>query len=404
MSVLPKDNRTHWDFRRFGIRDGEQLDAIGLVKRTGFEPDRFIPLVNVAAGAWLRQAETAAQDELRAAAAACRAKKIPAINRNLKVVRPFGFDASVLYASRWPVLFKELETPETAQTAQEWGAQNIQPLLRKMRGEPPSYVACLVADGDRMGKAIDSLATPGANRTFSRALAAFPQRARQIVEEDHLGSLVYAGGDDVLAFLPVATALSCAEALAQAFQAALQGTVTSDRTPTLSVGIGIGHVMEMMGSLLALGRDAERVAKNAGRNALAVIVDKRSGGRRQFAQPWTSEPVRRMKLDAELLGGRLSTGKVHELEALLRRFPVPRPAPEENAEDPAFVAAAFVAYANDALKHTGDARAQTSLADLGITGGIDDYPGLRVAVRTAIDRVLVVRTMREAGFDEKKAE
>ena len=54
--------------------------------------------------------------------------------------------------------------------------------------------------------------------------------------------------------------------------------------PTLSVGLGIGHVLESMGDLLELGRRAEKRAKGADlpirerRNALGVIVDKRSGG------------------------------------------------------------------------------------------------------------------------------
>ena len=55
VSVLPRaKDRKHPDFRRFGIRSQEELDAVGLVKRTGFDPERFIPLVNVAAGHWLQ--------------------------------------------------------------------------------------------------------------------------------------------------------------------------------------------------------------------------------------------------------------------------------------------------------------------------------------------------------------
>lgn len=394
VSVLRQDGRTHADFRRFGIRTGEQLDAVGLVKRTGFEPEQFIPLVNVAAGAWLRRAATTAAKELDAAVAACAARKIPRVDRRLAVIRPFGFDASVLYRSRWPAVFEELAEPEPTAAARLWGAEHIGPLLDRMKGGPPPYVACLVADGDHMGKAIDSLADEMENQWFSRALARFLQQARQIVEDDHFGSLVYAGGDDVLAFLPVATAVACAEQLAAAFRSVLSRAVSAELAPTLSVGVGIGHMMEAMESLLSLGRDAERAAKSAGRNALAVICDKRGGGRRQFAHSWTTDPVRRLRDDATLLADRLSTGKAHELEALLNRFPAPASA------DPAAesLAVAFVAYANDALAHTGEQAAVVTLDDLGITGVGMDYTALHGAVRTMIDRILVVRTMREAGF------
>lgn len=404
VSVLPQsEDRKHTDFRRFGIRAGEQLDAVGLVKRTGFEPDRFIPLVNVAAGHWLQRALQTAQGELRAAATACKDKGIPAVNRDLKAVIPFQFDASVLYPSRWTTLFSELETVKDTQTAKiaeaarSWGQDHIRPLLKAMNGEPPSYVACLVADGDHMGKAIDTLKTPDENQRFSRALGKFPRCARVIVENDHCGSLVYAGGDDVLAFLPAATALPCAKALAEAFRAALDGTVPTHLTPTLSVGIGIGHVQDTMASLLQLGRNAEGAAKDAGRDALAVIVDKRSGGQRQFAQSWKSDPLLRIRDDIALLDGALSTGKVYALEAMLKRFVTPKTVTAETAN----IAAAFVCYANDLLAHTGEGDTKTSLAEFVAAPASGDYAGLRIAVGAAIDRLLAVRLMREAGFDGK---
>lgn len=404
VSVLPKnEDRDLPAFRRFGIRAGEQLDAVGLVKRTGFAPDQFIPLVNVAAGDWVRRAEQTNGELLTKTAITCGPKKIPAIKRDLKVIKPFRFDASVLYPSRWPTLFSELEDAEDAIAARAWGEDNIRPLLKAMKGEPPSYVACLVADGDHMGKAIDTLKWPEDNQAFSRALAKFPGQARTIVEDDHLGSLVYAGGDDVLAFLPVATAVFCAKALADAFHAALKDIVPVG-TPTLSVGIGIGHVLDPMASLLQLGRDAERAAKDSGRNALAVIADKRSGGQRRFAQSWKCDPAKnireplvRIQLDMELVEEKLlSTGKVHALEALLDRFPKP----DAREFDPESAAAAFVGYANDLLRHTGEGNANISLDSLGVARGLE-YAKLRAAVRDTIDRVLTVRLMREAGFNGK---
>src|SRR5690606_23114537 len=38
---------------RYRITDSEQLDAVGLVKRAGGEPDQFVPVVNVALTSWL---------------------------------------------------------------------------------------------------------------------------------------------------------------------------------------------------------------------------------------------------------------------------------------------------------------------------------------------------------------
>jgi CRISPR-associated protein Cmr2 len=210
VSVLASD-RSDPNFARLRIASGEQLDAVGLVKRAGFDPEQFVPIINIAAAPWLSQASALTPDEFGALGAACEKLGLGRIVRDLPMVRYFRHDASVFYPSRWPSLFDELGCRD-ANKARDWGERNVaKPILAKLSqgvGAPSPYVACLVADGDYMGATIDALSDPEKHRAFSRALAAFPERARTIVEsERHLGSLVYAGADDVLAFLPVATAL-----------------------------------------------------------------------------------------------------------------------------------------------------------------------------------------------------
>ena len=80
---------------------------------------------------------------------------------------------------------------------------------RAGRGEPLPYYAILVADGDGMGEIIKKQKTPSAHRVLSKALDGFARSARSIVEE-HDGRLIYSGGDDVLAFLPLHQAIECA--------------------------------------------------------------------------------------------------------------------------------------------------------------------------------------------------
>lgn len=385
VSVLKRD-RSHEDFRRFRIGETEQLDAVGVIKRTGFEPEQFVPLVNVAAGEWIWRAARAAPAELEKLAAACAGRSVPKIHRAVQVVAPFPFDATVLYPERWAPLFKAQFSVTDTKIARSWGEAHVRPLLRAMRSEPPSYIACLVADGDRMGAAISALPGPDANRKFSELLAQFPTGARQIVENEHLGSLVYAGGDDVLAFVPTVLALSCARALAEKFRKLLEGAVPAEVVPTLSVGLGIGHVMEPMSGLLALGRDAERAAKAGGRNALAILVDKRSGGRRQTVLSWHDDPLARLKQDRGLLDGRLSTGKVYELEMLLKRMPDPDGA----ADIPANAAAALFAYANGTLIHSSEGSDGVQLDELGVHPDAN-YAHLRADMLRAIDRLLIAR-------------
>lgn len=259
VSVLAADRKSP-EFKRLRISAGEQLDAVGLIKRAGFEPEQFVPLVNIAVARWLKRAADEAPEALAALRSACT-PNIPRVVRvDLPVAQLFGFDASVLYPSRWAPLFKELETAKDAAQARQWGETHVRPLLKRMGDDPPPYVACLAADGDNMGKAIDRRRRAEDNQEFSRALAWFPRDAREIVEQRHCGSLIYAGGDDVLAFLPAAAAADCADALQRSFRQKLSNFASTEG-PTLSVGIAIGHVIEPMSLLLELARDAEREAK-----------------------------------------------------------------------------------------------------------------------------------------------
>jgi CRISPR-associated protein Cmr2 len=152
----------------------------------------------------------------------------------------------------------------------------------------------LHADGDQMGKAIGELTTPEAHRAFSERLAHFASEAGRIVAQ-HNGALIYSGGDDVLAFLPLDTALACADALRRVFKQTVNGPSAKEDGVTLSVGLAIGHYGEHLQELVQWSRDAEKAAKNAGRNALAVALHTRSGGGEPVTvtASWQSNPLDR---------------------------------------------------------------------------------------------------------------
>src|SRR5205085_3113569 len=120
--------------------------------------------------------------------------------------------------------------------------------LERDFGVPEPYMAVLVADGDRMGKAITGMDSAGEHRGFSERLAEFARSAKDVVETEHHGALVYSGGDDVMALVPVDQCLACARRLHSEFE-----KVAPERgaeQPTLSVGIAIGHCMEPLEDLL----------------------------------------------------------------------------------------------------------------------------------------------------------
>jgi CRISPR-associated protein Cmr2 len=330
--------------KRYRITIGEQLDAVGLVKRAGGDPRlgdddevdvhdiQFVPVVNVALAHWASVAAREAPALFALLKDVCKHLKLPRVRREIPCAKEFPFNAMVFLRSRWAAVFEELGLQADPE---RWGRTHVVPLLEVL-SEPYPYVACLVADGDHMGRAIERLDEVNAHREFSRALSGFAEDARRIVEQEHLGSLVYAGGDDVLAFLPLSKALACADALRRGFahvMAMACPDLPEAERPTLSVGIGVGHIMESMGELLSIGRKAEELAKGGAlakekldRNALAVVVDKRSGGQiswRAQWKEWDGDPAARLERDAALLDKQLSSSKVHEIARTLARLPKP---------------------------------------------------------------------------------
>jgi CRISPR-associated protein Cmr2 len=252
----------------------------------------------------------------------------------------------------------------------------------------------LVAKDDRVGLPLDPA---DSHRAFSRALASFADAARRVVEQQHRGSLVYAGGDDVLAFVALPEALACAEALRNAFEGAMAqacGSLAADQRPTLSVGLGIGHVMESMGDLLTLGRQAEREAKRD-RNAIAVMVDQRSGGLRSWRAQWSVEPVRQLNEASDWLRDRISSRKIYEIASILRRLPKPGAA---SGDGWARVLALEVKRSLSRIEGAGLRPEDVDLA-LDPKAG---YAPLNEQVRAWVARLLIARTFDRAVIRERR--
>lgn len=215
--------------------------------------------------------------------------------------------------------------------------------------QPHPYYAILHADGDRMGAVIDEQAKQGSekHKETSQALSGFAGEVKKIVEENHCGSSIYAGGDDVLALLPLHTALQCARALANEFKKALGKFADEDgKTPTLSVGIAIGHHLDPLQDTLNLAREAEKVAKKEvpnkqapEKNALAVALSKRSGTDRTVKGSW-DKAKNEGALDYRLnrfvflhLKDELPDGAAYELRDLALRLKPPKDATEEEKKN-----------------------------------------------------------------------
>jgi len=197
---------------------------------------------------------------------------------------------------------------------------------RHKSGPAPSYYAILKMDADRMGAWLrgeknpsveeslhpdlaryyrhldDDCVTPAleakrpmapaTHAAISEALTNFAARVVPGIVENHTGTLIYAGGDDVLALLPVRTALRCARALECAFRGdptanggAPKGyfrigdedLLMMGPKATLSAGLAVVHTKEDLRYALRTARKIEAEAKKAGRNAIRIAALRRSG-------------------------------------------------------------------------------------------------------------------------------
>ena len=149
-------------------------------------------------------------------------------------------------------------------------------------GPPSTFYALLLADGDRLGRLVGKLG----EQPVGRALAAFTARVPETVRE-HDGVTIYAGGDDVLAMLPVSQALSCAASLSRCYMSAFAG-VDAGATASLSAAVTFAHVRLPLDTVITEAhRLLDDVAKDAnGRDSLAAGVMKRGGLHSQWVTTW----------------------------------------------------------------------------------------------------------------------
>ncbi len=166
-------------------------------------------------------------------------------------------------------------------------AEALAELYQRVGAKPRSYYALLLMDGDRLGK----LLRERDQGAVSRALLAFTQKVRPCVDGDpgHSGVTIYAGGDDVLALLPLDRAIACAQALRRIYGECFAGEGIH---ATASCAIVFAHHQVPLRSVIhEAHRQLETVAKDRnGRDSLALALYKPGGVTAQWASAWQTAP------------------------------------------------------------------------------------------------------------------
>lgn len=149
-------------------------------------------------------------------------------------------------------------------------AKKIYDVIKNTRVFLSSYYACIKFDGDNMGDEYRRIANETEHQDLSEKISKFAKQAKKIVEGKYGGLCVYAGGEDVLAFLPICTLFSGLQELHKAF---------FDKTQlTFSAGVAIAHLMQPLKEVLITAEKMEQYAKQTDKkNAYALTLLKRSG-------------------------------------------------------------------------------------------------------------------------------
>ncbi len=186
--------------------------------------------------------------------------------------------------------------------------------------------------------------TPSIHASISESLGDFSIYGVAHIIRKYEGKLIYAGGDDVCAVLPMDTALLAAQEIRNYYNSTFKiiyqdrqrisikdiGDKFSPRPGKLSINLGRGENISISAGILICHHKAslkhmikeankllkEKAKEQGGRNAIAIQLKKRSGGDRFFICKWDDEKLECLKRISQKIGTNLSRSFAYKLAKL----------------------------------------------------------------------------------------
>nr|WP_233168310.1 type III-B CRISPR-associated protein Cas10/Cmr2 [Paenibacillus roseus] len=332
-SVLYKER--YEEYSRYGIKNREALDAISMVKRLSrytLEEREFKSVCDVAFQSFITKIgePDARIRQIQAGVIGYYEELKAKYSNDFKLTEKeiSQYDTRLFYENRMEEFVAEKAIKSLSQDEQTKYVQCFTEELRtfyaKIGIEPTPYYAFLMCDGDRIGKQLRKLQTPEEHKNFTKSLSEFAEKAEEVIR-NYNGQLVYSGGDDVMAYLPLNSCLLAVDELRRQFgikmAEAFPDSVEQGTTPTLSVGLAIVHMLEMLEDARKLALSAEKAAKQE-RNALALHFQKRHGGDAlKFTISFDADPITNIgEIQALYRKGTISYGFAYELRSLYKEY------------------------------------------------------------------------------------
>lgn len=334
-----RQQKYHSNKRSLGslnISDGERLCSIALVKRffplldkieavIGWRPGGGeVNIINwpsvsyIAAVPWLKGVEKHVGVQDRKLYTGCVAKSISDSYKGEMETKLFGFpeketffqlDGHLLHQDgilTWDKdgltgADKELSRKNLLKAHRDLLNAFPKAISKEANTAPSEFYAVLLMDGDQIGAMIGQHA-----EIIKKGLGYFTQAVKNYFAPKSgnpaNGVLIYAGGDDVLALLPLDSAIEAADALrkeyAEAFEQAIKEVPDDKGKPeaenfTLSGAIVFAQYKIPLSAVLKTAHKAlDSVAKEQnGRNSLALVVMKPGGVSAQWVTCWLHDPL-----------------------------------------------------------------------------------------------------------------
>ncbi len=301
-----KEQNDFWTAVRRGIADldleeGERLCAIAFIKRffpcvaeagigRKLDATGWPSTVTIAALPWMMEIANARPElQEQAAAYAEQVKDVPgallsSADRIKEVANfPDGLKTFARLSGNFlnrTALANEEDTTLPPNTDRPALLQTLRKLEDTTDSRAGNFYAVLLMDGDSMG----ALIRKHGPQKVTGALTQFASAVPGVVEE-HNGVTVYAGGDDLLALLPLDKALDTAVAVHRLYR----GSFDQDtEDATVSAAIVFAHFHCTFSRVLASAHELlDDVAKDkTGRDSLAIRVLKPGGLTAEWSAPF----------------------------------------------------------------------------------------------------------------------
>ncbi|MDY0361181.1 MAG: type III-B CRISPR-associated protein Cas10/Cmr2 [Desulforegulaceae bacterium] len=269
------------------IKANEKLDTLGLVKRfysVSKYNKNFDDLSKIAIKPWLKQFDL---------------MDFTYLNNFLSNFSEINIEKSAGNGKNFVLNHAEYFFTDKSELLKNKNAYKDYAKFKAMFGDPNKYACIFVGDGDNMGKALDQIETLDGHRKFTKNLGEFAKSVGKIIES-YGGSLIYAGGDDVMAYLTIDNFYDCADEIRKDFSRKMKKIFDELNLkgdyPTFSAGAAIVHHSMPLDQALNLAREGEGIAKKyveklsgstkLSKNAFTIIQKKRSGSKIVVCDKW----------------------------------------------------------------------------------------------------------------------